>query len=183
MRGRPVSMHAMRGISAHSNGFQTCRALHLLQILLGSDRCAGRLALQVAVIRSLRRRAASPRAARPGRRRPAAAGAALGFPTGPEDLLVEADGSPGRIDKAFSWEAPIAAHGMMHMVIANAAHGDPVPDRHAAPVHGQHGVELGDERRRDDRDATAKDAAIGEYRIPRIIYSDAYSRKWWPMPI
>ncbi|MEC7661509.1 MAG: molybdopterin-dependent oxidoreductase, partial [Pseudomonadota bacterium] len=36
MIGRPVSMHAMRGISAHSNGFHTCRALHILQILLGS---------------------------------------------------------------------------------------------------------------------------------------------------
>jgi len=36
MRGRPVSFHAMRGISAHSNGFHTCRALHLLQILLGT---------------------------------------------------------------------------------------------------------------------------------------------------
>src|SRR6202011_466937 len=36
MRGRPVSIHAMRGISAHSNGFQTCRVLHLLQILLGT---------------------------------------------------------------------------------------------------------------------------------------------------
>jgi len=36
MRGRPVSVHAMRGISAHSNGFQTCRALHLLQILIGT---------------------------------------------------------------------------------------------------------------------------------------------------
>ena len=36
MVGRPVSMHAMRGISAHSNGFHTCRALHLLQALLGS---------------------------------------------------------------------------------------------------------------------------------------------------
>ena len=33
MIGRPVSMHAMRGISAHSNGFQTCRALHMLQLL------------------------------------------------------------------------------------------------------------------------------------------------------
>src|SRR5262249_23001155 len=27
MIGRPISMHAMRGISAHSNGFHTCRAL------------------------------------------------------------------------------------------------------------------------------------------------------------
>ena len=30
MRGRPVSFHAMRGISAHSNGFQTCRSIHCL---------------------------------------------------------------------------------------------------------------------------------------------------------
>src|SRR3546814_20215212 len=36
MVGRPVSMHAMRGISAHSHGFHTCRALHLLQLLLGA---------------------------------------------------------------------------------------------------------------------------------------------------
>ena len=36
MIGRPVSMHAMRGISAHTNGFHTCRAIHLLQMLLGS---------------------------------------------------------------------------------------------------------------------------------------------------
>ena len=34
--GRPVAMHAMRGVSAHSNGFQTCRALHLIQMLLGA---------------------------------------------------------------------------------------------------------------------------------------------------
>ena len=34
--GRPVAMHAMRGISAHSNGFHTCRALHVLQMLLGA---------------------------------------------------------------------------------------------------------------------------------------------------
>ncbi len=36
IKGRPVSMHAMRGISAHSNGFHTCRAIHLLQVLLGT---------------------------------------------------------------------------------------------------------------------------------------------------
>ncbi|MDE2258501.1 MAG: molybdopterin-dependent oxidoreductase, partial [Xanthomonadaceae bacterium] len=34
MIGRPVSMHAMRGIAAHANGFHTCRALHVLQMLL-----------------------------------------------------------------------------------------------------------------------------------------------------
>ena len=41
MIGRPVSFHAMRGISAHSNGFQTCRSLHLLQIILGSVEVPG----------------------------------------------------------------------------------------------------------------------------------------------
>ena len=41
MIGRPVSFHAMRGISAHANGFQTCRSLHLLQIILGSVETPG----------------------------------------------------------------------------------------------------------------------------------------------
>ena len=41
MTGRPVSFHAMRGISAHANGFQTCRAFHVLQILLGSVEVPG----------------------------------------------------------------------------------------------------------------------------------------------
>ena len=41
MIGCPVSMHAMRGISAHSNGFQTCRALHVLQLMLGSVEVPG----------------------------------------------------------------------------------------------------------------------------------------------
>ena len=36
--GRPVAMHAMRGVSAHSNGFHTCRALHLAA---DAARCAG----------------------------------------------------------------------------------------------------------------------------------------------
>ncbi|MEP6826947.1 MAG: molybdopterin-dependent oxidoreductase, partial [Aestuariivirga sp.] len=34
--GRPIAMHAMRGISAHSNGFHTCRTIHILQIILGT---------------------------------------------------------------------------------------------------------------------------------------------------
>jgi anaerobic selenocysteine-containing dehydrogenase len=35
------------------------------------------------------------------------------------------DGSPMRIDHAFSWEHPLSAHGMMHNVITNAVKGDP----------------------------------------------------------
>ena len=47
-------------------------------------------------------------------------GAPLGYVMSPEDIIVDAAGRPQRIDKAFSWEAPIAAHGLMHMLIRNA---------------------------------------------------------------
>ena len=127
MVGRPVSMHAMRGISAHANGFHTCRALHLLQILLGTIDAPG----------GFRYRPPYPKPIPPGPRPAGKAGEVapgqpmpgppLGFPSGPEDLLVEPDGTPGRIDKAFSWEAPLAVHGMMHLVITNAHAGDPYP--------------------------------------------------------
>jgi anaerobic selenocysteine-containing dehydrogenase len=49
-------MHAMRGISAHSNGFHTCRALHLLQMVLGAVDTPG----------SFRYKAPFPRPAPPG---------------------------------------------------------------------------------------------------------------------
>ena len=44
----------------------------------------------------------------------------LGFVRGPEQLALKEDGSAARIDKAFTWENPMSAHGMMHMVISNA---------------------------------------------------------------
>ena len=113
--GRPVSMHAMRGISAHSNGFQTCRLIHILQIILGSIDCPG----------GFRYKPPFPRPTPPPNKpagkhnsvRPMTplAGAPLGFTQGPEDLLVCPNGNPERIDKAYSWDAPIAAHGLMHM--------------------------------------------------------------------
>ena len=42
-------------------------------------------------------------------------------------LVIDEHGNPLRIDKAFSWEAPMSSHGMMHMVIHNAWAGDPYP--------------------------------------------------------
>ena len=51
----------------------------------------------------------------------------LGFVQGPEHLALKPDGSPARIDKAFTWEAPLAVHGMLHTVIANAVALDPYP--------------------------------------------------------
>ncbi len=119
---RPVSMHAMRGISAHSNGFQTARAIHLLQILLGAVECPG----------AMRFRPPYPKPAAAHPRPHATAGCDapldgphLGFPMGPEDLLLDEAGQPQRLDKAFSWENPLSVHGLMHMVISNAHAGDP----------------------------------------------------------
>ena len=120
--GRPVSMHAMRGISAHSNGMQSARAIHLLQVLLGTIDCPG----------GFRSKAPYPKPVPPPNK-PAQHSAPntplkslpLGFPTAPEDLVIDENGRPKRIDKAYSWEAPIANHGLMHMVITNAVNKDP----------------------------------------------------------
>jgi anaerobic selenocysteine-containing dehydrogenase len=123
MIGRPVAFHAMRGISAHSNGFQTCRALHLLQILLGSIDCPGGFRFKPPYPRPV---AGQPRPHGGACADTALAGPHLGYPRGPEDLLLEADGETAqRIDKAFSWDAPLSAHGLMHMVISNAHARDP----------------------------------------------------------
>ncbi|MSO75464.1 MAG: formate dehydrogenase [Alphaproteobacteria bacterium] len=174
MIGRPVSVHAMRGISAHSNGFHTCRALHLLQMLLGAIDVPG----------SFRYKPPFPRPIPPAPK-PAGhahqveagkpmAGPPLGFVTGPEDLLVEADGTPRRIDKAFSWEAPIAAHGLMHMVIANAHAGDPYPIDTLFMYMANMGWNSAMNVAGTLAMLTDRDPATGEYKIPHIIYSDAF---------
>jgi len=51
---------------------------------------------------------------------------AAGWPSDPDDLFSTRMASV-RIDKAFSWEYPLAAHGLMHNVITNAWRGDPYP--------------------------------------------------------
>jgi anaerobic selenocysteine-containing dehydrogenase len=172
--GRPIGMHAMRGVSAHANGFHTARMLHVLQILLGSIDCPG----------GFRYKAPYPKQAPPflkprgkpgdvqaGKPLP---GPHLGFPTGPDDLLVDADGKPQRIDKAFSWEAPFAAHGLMHMVIANAARGDPYPIDVLFLYMANMGWNSAMNLPATLQHLTEKDPATGHYKIPRIIYSDAY---------
>jgi anaerobic selenocysteine-containing dehydrogenase len=174
MVGRPVAMHAMRGISAHSNGFHTCRALHVLQILLGSIDTPGGYRYKPPFPKPVpptNRPAGHARDVQPGQPMP---GPPLGFPLAPEDLLVEADGTPRRIDKAFSWEAPLAAHGMMHMVITNAWKGDPYPIDtlflYMANMAWNSAMNTADTMAM----LSDKDPETGEYRIPRIIYSDAY---------
>jgi anaerobic selenocysteine-containing dehydrogenase len=174
MRGRPVSLHAMRGISAHSNGFQTCRALHLLQLLLGTIDVPG----------GWRYKSPHPKPCPPGPK-PAGkpeqivpgkplAGVPLGYPLSPEDLIIDAEGRPTRIDKAFSWDAPIAAHGMMQMVIANAWKGDPYPIDTLFMYMANMAWNSAMNTAETMRMLTDRDPATGDYRIPRIIYADAY---------
>ena len=174
MTGRPVSMHAMRGISAHSNGFQTCRTIHLLQILLGTIDAPGGFRYKAPFPKPV------PPAVKPagkqGQVKPLTplAGPPLGFVMGPEDLLVDAKGTPQRIDKAYSWEAPLSAHGLMHMVITNAAKPDPygidVLFMYMANMAWNSAMNVPD----TIKYLTAK-REDGEYVIPRIIYSDAYA--------
>ena len=180
MTGRPVSMHAMRGISAHSNGFQTCRALHLLQILLGTIDTPGGFRYKPPFPRPAPpplKPAGKVDQVAPGTPMP---GPPLGFPTGPEDLLVEPDGTARRIDKAYSWEAPMSAHGLMHLVIGNAAKGDPYPIdtlfMYMANMSWNSSMNVPDTIAR----LTDTDPESGEYRIPRIIYSDAYFSEMVP---
>ncbi|NQV59814.1 MAG: molybdopterin-dependent oxidoreductase, partial [Alphaproteobacteria bacterium] len=174
MIGRPVAIHAMRGISAHANGFQTCRALHLLQMLLGSIDVPGGFRYKPPFPKPAP--PALKPAGKPGDVVPGQplGGPPLGFPQGPDDLLVEADGTPCRIDHAFSWDAPMSAHGMMHTVIANAWRGDPYPIdtlfMYMANMAWNSSMNTTDVMTM----LTDKDPDSGEYKIPHIIYSDAF---------
>ncbi|MEM6623803.1 MAG: molybdopterin oxidoreductase family protein [Pseudomonadota bacterium] len=169
--GRPVAFHAMRGISAHSNGFQTCRALHLLQLLLGTVERPGGFRFKPPYPKPVDAHPKPHHNVTPGK---PLDGPHLGFVREPADLAVNPDGTAKRIDKAFTWENPMSSHGMMHMVISNAHAGDPYPvdvlfmymanmawnsSMNTASV-----MDMLTDKRED-----------GEYKIPKIIYSDAYS--------
>ncbi len=97
----------------------------------------------------------------------------LGFVSGPEDLLIDGDGRPVRIDKAYSWEAPIAAHGLMHTVIMNAWRGDPYPIDMLFFYMANMAWNSSMNTAGTIAMLTDKDDA-GNYKIPFIIYSDAY---------
>jgi anaerobic selenocysteine-containing dehydrogenase len=171
MTGRPVAMHAMRGVSAHSNGFHTCRAIHVLQMLLGAIDTPGSWRYKSPYPRPI------PGGPPPGR--PCAPGGPLdapplGFPRGPGDLLVDEAGEALRLDRAFSWEAPLAIHGLMHMAIARAFEAG--PDRidtlflFMANMAWNSAMNPGATTRmltECDQD--------GNYRIPFVIVADAFA--------
>ena len=175
MKGRPVSMHAMRGISAHSNGFQTCRALHILQLLLGSVDVPGGFRFKPPYPKSVDmhpKPAGHADSIKPGQ---PLSGAPLGYPRSPDDLLIDDEDRPVRIDKAFSWDAPLSAHGLMHMVISNAHAGDPYP----VDVLFMYMANMAWNSSMNSAGViemlTDVDPETGDYKIPKLIYSDAYS--------
>ncbi|WP_425080076.1 molybdopterin oxidoreductase family protein [Ruegeria denitrificans] len=171
MIGRPVSFHAMRGVSAHANGFQTCRALHVLQILLGTVEVPGGFRFKPPYPKPVEAHPTPHGDRRPGR---PLNGPHLGFPRGPEDLLLDDCGTPQRIDKAFTWENPMSAHGLMHMVISNAAAGDPykIDTLFMYMANMSWNSSMNTKGVMEMLTAKTED---GNYVIPRIIYSDAYS--------
>jgi anaerobic selenocysteine-containing dehydrogenase len=171
--GNPVAFHAMRGLAAHSNGFQTTRALAILMSLLGTiDRPGG-----------FRHKSPFPRAIPPSAKSPNSpdavkpntplGGLPLGWPGDPNDLFVDAEGEPVRIDKGFSWEHPLSVHGLMHNVITNAWRGDPYPIDtlmiFMANMAWNSSMNPGEARRMlNDKNED------GEYKIPFLVVCDAF---------
>ncbi len=171
--GNPVAFHAMRGLAAHSNGFQTIRALSILMTILGTiDRPGG-----------FRHKAPFPRPIPPCAKTPSGpegvrpetplGGMPLGWPAEPDDLFVDDKGEPVRIDKAFSWEFPLAAHGLMHNVITNAWRQDPYAIDtlliFMANMAWNSSMNTSEIRKMlNDKDEN------GEYRIPFLIVADAF---------
>ncbi|MXU66499.1 molybdopterin oxidoreductase family protein [Oceanomicrobium pacificus] len=171
MTGRPVTFHAMRGISAHSNGFQTCRAIHVLQILLGSLEVPGGYRFKPPYPKPVDLHPTPHSATQPGG---PLNGPHLGFPRGPEDLQICAEGRAKRIDKAFTWDNPLSAHGLMHMVISNAHAGDPyeIDTLFMYMANMAWNSSMNTSGVADMLTDTRED---GSYKIPHIIYADSYS--------
>jgi anaerobic selenocysteine-containing dehydrogenase len=171
MVGRPVAFHAMRGISAHANGFQTARMLHALQMLLGAVETPGSWRMEPPYPRPPESHPRPHGRARPGQ---PLEGPHLGYPLGPEDLLVDGEGRALRIDKAFTWENPLSVHGLLHMVISNAHAGDPYRIDtlflYMANMAWNSSMNTAQTMR-----MLADTDDQGNYVIPRIIYSDAYA--------
>ena len=171
--GNPVAFHSMRGLAAHSNGFQTIRALGVLMTILGTiDRPGG-----------FRHKAPFPRPIPPCPKPPKGPqgvqpntpldGMPLGWPADPNDLFVDDEGNPVRIDKGFSWEYPLSVHGLMHNVITNAWRGDPykIDTLLLFMANMAWNSSMNTAKVREmlvDRDDD------GEYKIPFIIVCDAF---------
>ena len=171
--GNPVAFHAMRGLAAHSNGFQTIRSLSILMSLLGTIDRPGGFRHKAPFPRAIPPIAKPPRGPQDVKPNSPLEGMPLGFPADPNDLCVDDDGKPVRIDKAFSWEHPLSVHGMMHNVITNAWRGDPYRVDtlliFMANMAWNSSMNTSEVRKMlNDKDEQ------GEYKIPFLVVCDAF---------
>jgi anaerobic selenocysteine-containing dehydrogenase len=143
----------------------------MLQVLLGAVECPGGWRMKPPYPKPVEAHPKPHCGVTPGK---PLNGPHLGYPLGPEHLALKEDGSPSRIDKAFSWENPLSAHGMMHMVISNAHAGDPYKIDTLFLYMANMAWNSSMNTRAVIEMLTDK-GEDGEYVIPRIIYSDAYS--------
>ncbi len=173
VRAHPLAFHAMRGLAAHSNGFQTIRALSVLMSLLGTIDVPGGFRHKPPYPKEIPpsvRTVSGWNQVRPNTPLPASP---LGWPTRPEELMVDEQGRPMRIDKAFSWEHPLAVHGLMHNVITNAWRGDPYPIDTLMIFMSNLAWNSSMNTQRVRRMLTDRDDS-GEYRIPFLVVADAF---------
>ena len=172
-----AAVPAFQLLEERVNGFQTIRSLAILMSLLGTiDRPGG-----------FRHKAPYPRAVPPNARPPKGPqavkpdtpldGAPLGWPESPDDLFVDDQGQPVRIDKGFSWEHPLSAHGLMHNVITNAWRGDPYRIDTLLIFMANmawNSTMNTSEVRKMLNDKHTEGEQVGEYKIPFLVVCDAF---------
>jgi len=171
--GNPVAFHAMRGLAAHSNGFQTIRAMSILMTLLGTIDRPGGFRHKAPFPRPIPPCAKTPKGPEGVKPNTPLGGMPLGWPADPDDLFVDENNVPVRIDKAFSWEHPLSAHGLMHNVISNAHRGDPY-SLDTLMIFMSNMAWNSTMNTQQVRDMLNDKNDDGEYKIPFIIVSDAF---------
>ena len=172
--GTPIAFHSMRGLAAHSNGFQTIRALSILMTLLGTIDTPGGFRHKAPYPKNPKHLPKPPRHHQDFAPNTPLKGSPLGWPTVPEELAIDEEGNPLRLDKAFSWEYPLAVHGMMHNVITNAWRGDPYPIdtlfifmANMAWNSAMNTTKI--------REMLADQNPAGDYKIPFLVVCDAFA--------
>ena len=173
LTGNPVAFHAMRGLAAHSNGFHTIRTLGILMSLLGTIDRPGGYRHRAPFPRPIPPCAKPPKGPEAVRPNEVLGGMPLGWPADPDDLFVDESGEAVRLDKTFSWEYPLAVHGLMHNAITNAWRGDPYPIdtlflfmANMAWNSSMHTEAV--------RTMLTDRGEDGEYKIPFLVVCDAY---------
>jgi anaerobic selenocysteine-containing dehydrogenase len=92
-------------------------------------------------------------------------------------LFVDDQGQPVRIDKGFSWEHPLSAHGLMHNVITNAWRGDPYRIDTLLIFMANmawNSTMNTSEVRKMLNDKHTEGEQVGEYKIPFLVVCDAF---------